>query len=142
VEKSRAKKKKSRITWPKKGETNTRYFHLMANLRKQRNFVHALQGRDSIACSKKEKEEMVYKHFHDHIGTHVPRSCLLNLPDLGWQPRDLSHLDLPFSYEDIKETIMEAPNEKAPGPDGFIGLFFSHCWEIIKEDVTSVVQII
>jgi hypothetical protein len=24
------------------------------NLRKQRNFIHALQGRDSIACNQKE----------------------------------------------------------------------------------------
>jgi hypothetical protein len=30
---------------------------------------------------------------------------------------------------------MEAPKEKAPMPDGFIDIFFSHCWDYIKEDV-------
>jgi hypothetical protein len=27
----------------------------------------------------------------------------------------------------VKKVIMEAPKEKAPGLDGFIGLFFSKC---------------
>jgi hypothetical protein len=83
---------------------------------------------------------MVYNYFNDYIGSHVPRSCLLNLSVLGWQPRDLNHLDLPFTHEDIKNTIMKAPKEKALGPDGFIEPFFSHCWEIIKEDIVNAVN--
>ena len=27
------------------------------------------------------------------------------------------------------------PSDKAPGPDGFNGLFFKKCWHIIKEDI-------
>ena len=26
--------------------------------------------------------------------------------------------------------------DKAPGPDGFTGLFVKHCWNIVKEDFT------
>jgi hypothetical protein len=29
------------------------------------------------------------------------------------------------------------PSDKAPGPDGFIGLFFKECWDIVKGDVTN-----
>jgi hypothetical protein len=54
---------------------------------------------------------------------------------LDWQPRDLQHLDQSFYEQEIKEVIFFAPKEKAPGPDGFIGLLFSNCWEIIKEDI-------
>lgn len=28
----------------------------------------------------------------------------------------------------------------AAGPDGFGGIFFVHCWNIIKDDLTSAVQ--
>jgi hypothetical protein len=58
---------------------------------------------------------------------------LLNLASLEWQCKDLSHLELPFTEQDLKKVVMEAPKEKAPNQDGFIGLFFSHCWDIIKE---------
>jgi hypothetical protein len=31
------------------------------------------------------------------------------------------------------------PKENAPGPDGFIGAFYSKCWKIVKGDVNAVV---
>jgi hypothetical protein len=30
------------------------------------------------------------------------------------------------------------PRDKAPGPDGFIGTFYRACWDIIKDNLTSV----
>jgi hypothetical protein len=42
--------------------------------------------------------------------------------------------------DEIRRVILEAPKEKAPRPDGFIGVFFSACWEVIKEDLIKVVH--
>jgi len=36
---------------------------------------------------------------------------------------DLEDLDVPFTEEEIESAIKEMPSEKAPSPDGFIGLF-------------------
>jgi hypothetical protein len=36
--------------------------------------------------------------------------------------------------------IKEAPKEKGPGPDGFIGVFFSLCWGIIKQELMLTVN--
>jgi hypothetical protein len=49
---------------------------------------------------------------------------VLNFEELGWQPKNLSHLEAPFAEEEVKSMILNAPKEKAPGFDGFIGLFF------------------
>jgi hypothetical protein len=49
-------------------------------------------------------------------------------------------LDLPFTEEEVKAMVMSAPTEKALGPDGFIGLFFSHYWEIAKHDIMKAID--
>jgi hypothetical protein len=74
------------------------------------------------------------------MGSYVPRQCTLNLADLGWEPRQLSHMDLPFSEDEILAVIKATPKEKAPGLDVFIGLFFSSCWDVVKEDIMRAIQ--
>lgn len=37
---------------------------------------------------------------------------------------------------------MEMPTDKAPGPDGFTGLFFRSAWQLIKEDIMKAFQAI
>jgi hypothetical protein len=54
---------------------------------------------------------------------------------LGWQPRPLLHLEAEISEDEVKKVILNAPKEKAPGPDGFIGLFFSTYWEVVSVDL-------
>jgi hypothetical protein len=101
IEKSRARQK-SRITWMRKEDANTKYFQIMANIRKQKNHIHALQIGNSVAITQIQKHATIYNHFLDHIGTHIPRTCHLNFNDIGWKPRDLQYLDQPFSKQEVK----------------------------------------
>ena len=43
--------------------------------------------------------------------------------------------------EEVREDINLMPSNKAPEPDGFTGLFFKCCWDIIKDDVTRVISL-
>jgi hypothetical protein len=47
--------KKSRITWLRLGDANTKYFHLMANARKTKNFIHSLYNGSQEAVTHREK---------------------------------------------------------------------------------------
>lgn len=131
IEKSRARQR-SRITWLKKGDANTKFFQLMANRRKAKNFIHSLQTGHEIVTSQHDKHQAIFEHFKEHIGTHKPRTCTLDFDRLEWEPRNLEHLELPFTMTELQNVIKTAPKEKSPGPDGFIGMFFAHCWDIIK----------
>jgi hypothetical protein len=53
---------------------------------------------------------------------------------LGWQPKQLQHLEEPFYQIELKQVIHEART------DGFIGLFFSSCWDTIKEDLIQATE--
>jgi hypothetical protein len=35
---------------------------------------------------------------------------------------------------------LNAPKEKAPGPDGFIDIFFSTCWEVVNVDLMHAID--
>lgn len=50
----------------------------------------------------------------------------------------MSHLEEQFSEEEILAVILEIAAAKAPGRDGFIGLFLKKAWVIIKHDLLQV----
>lgn len=56
------------------------------------------------------------------------------------RPTGLQELEDPFEEEEIKKIIMHLPNEKVPGPDGFIGLFYKKCWTIIHIDLMEALR--
>lgn len=86
------------------------------------------------------KEELVFNHFVNLLGQAQDRSSRLNWTQLGYEQHDLSELEDHFGEEEIKNVIMHLPNEKAPGPDGFIGLFYKKCWPIIRDDLIAALQ--
>ena len=47
----------------------------------------------------------------------------------------------PFEVEEINSIVKKMPTDKAPGSDGFNGLFLKRCWQIVKEDSTTSVMI-
>ena len=50
----------------------------------------------------------------------------------------LDELVLPFEHEEIDSVVKRMPIDKAPGPDGFNGMFMKRCWQIIKQDFYSL----
>jgi hypothetical protein len=45
----------------------------------------------------------------------------------------------PFTEDEVHNAINQMPSDKAPGPDGFTGVFFKRCWSIIKGDIMKVI---
>ena len=68
------------------------------------------------------------------MGVSCQPQMQFDLPALINVNVDLNSLVAPFSREEIDLLIKQIPTDKAPGPDGFNGLFMKKCWQIIKED--------
>jgi hypothetical protein len=60
IQKSRAKQK-SRLTWLRLGDANTKYFHLMANARKKKNHIHTLTTDNGVAVSEAKKQSVIHE---------------------------------------------------------------------------------
>lgn len=126
IQKTRARQH-SRLTWIRKGDANTRFFHLHANARKKKIFIPALIGQTGAITMQKDKARLVHAHFSQMMGNPVARTKALNWQQLGYIQHNLSDLDAPFTQTEIGSIIKQMPAEKAPGPDGFIGLFYKEC---------------
>jgi hypothetical protein len=111
VQKSRARQH-SRLTWMRKGDSNTRFFHLHANRRKKKSFIATLIGESRTAISQKSKLVLAHNHFSNLIGTSNIRTRAINWNELGYEHHDLQDLDAPFTPQEIEAVIKDMPSEK------------------------------
>lgn len=49
-------------------------------------------------------------------------------------------LQAPVSMSDVEKAAFSMGSLKAPGPDGFNGLFYQKNWEIVKYDITNAMK--
>jgi len=139
VEKLRCKQQ-SRLTSIRAAEANSKLFYLQAKGRKRKNFISELQEDGRILRSHGDKEGCVLNHFTRIFGTPPVRDETLNWEALGLPIVNLDHLEEEFSEEEIHAVVKELKSDKAPGPDGFIGIFYKSCWGIIKEDQKAAIN--
>jgi hypothetical protein len=129
---------RSRISWLKEGDANTKLFHLHARHCKRKNFVSRLVDGYYTLTSHDEKAACVDPFYTNLIGKSVDRDRVIDLEALGMPTFELSELDAPFSEQEVEDIIKSLPADKAPGPDGFTGRFYKVCWPIIKPDMMVV----
>ena len=138
VEKLRAKQV-ARLSSIRAAEASSKLFYLQANGRRRKNFIQSIQSGTVTEHSHEGKANLIFTHYHysSHFGSSAGRITSLNWQALGLQRHDLAHLEAEFSEEEVKAVIDDLAADKAPGPDGFISIFFKKSWLTIKEDIMA-----
>lgn len=127
-------RQRSRMLQLRVGNGNTRLFHQQTSHRQRKNVMQTVRYNDQLYSGQEEVASAVDAYFGAAFGASDSRRHALNLEELGLPRLDLSHLDRPFTKEEVEGVIKSMPRDKAPGPDGFTGRFYATCWSIIKED--------
>lgn len=120
AEKLRAKPA-SRLSHIRAAEANS------ANARRK-NQIFSLQANDQVCSTHEQKEGLLFNYFSSHFGRPAPRIQTFNWELLGLPSCDLRHLEDVFTEEEVRLVIADIAAEKAPGPDGFIGVFLKSSW--------------
>jgi hypothetical protein len=98
-------------------------------------------SRDGQILTSHEDKAAEFSDFYEGLlGTHENRDVTIDLHALAVPSYELAQLDVPFSEEEVWETIKRLLSDKAPGPDGFTGRFYKTCWLIIKPEVMAAVS--
>lgn len=133
-------RQRSRLVWIRVGDANTKLFHLRANGRRRKNHIPFLHHGGHVASDHQDKATVLKEHFTSLLGQQDSANLQMNWPNLNLPSADLRHLDHPFDLDELGKAIKEMAAEKAPGPDGFIGLFFKRCWHIINVDLLNALN--
>ena len=134
-------RKRRTTRWAKFGSENTAFFHSMATIRYRKNSISTLARTDgSLAVEHHEKAGLIRTTFYDRPGTAVPLDTSFDFSTYIHPAEGLDILSIPFTHSEIDSTVAELPTDKAPGPDGFNGLFLKICWPIIKYDFYDLIQ--
>jgi hypothetical protein len=119
-------RQRSRLTWIRLGDANTKLFHARVNGRRRKVYIQSLTSDSGTAITAKDKEEILAQHFKSILGTSAPRQLVLDWLALDYVPQDLSDLDADFDEEEIKEAVFSLPSVKAPDLTDSLALFTRH----------------
>lgn len=128
-------RQRSRINFIAEGDANSKFFHLQACLRTRQNFIDTLSQDGHTIAAEQDKSQSIFEHFNSILGSIVARQHNLDFDALNIPRANLTGTDCCFSEEEIWAIVHDIPSDKAPGPDGFTGLFYKTAWPIIKRDI-------
>ncbi|XP_026399783.1 uncharacterized protein LOC113295670 [Papaver somniferum] len=74
--------------------------------------------------------------FHANIQTRRSNNVISELVD---ENEEGVVMDAIPSLEEIKVVVFDLGVDSAPGPDGFSGCFYRHCWDVIQQDLFSAI---
>ncbi|GAU35782.1 hypothetical protein TSUD_56590 [Trifolium subterraneum] len=129
---------KSRFTWLREGDANSKFFHGVMSSRRRANSIGNLIHEGRTVDTVPEVRHIVCQHFSNHF-----RKQLHHRPDISrLEFRSLSSLhgaDLtkPFLLEEIKAAVWDCDSFKCPGPDGINIGFFKDFWDLLKVDLLN-----
>lgn len=103
-----------------------KFFHAVANGRKNRNFITIFNQNGNIPLESREIGRVFTEHFKQLFGNKRPSRIKIDFQKLFRfkTPVDLSTQERPFSVEEIWKAVFKLGGDKAPGPNGVPLQFF------------------
>ena len=118
-------RQKSKINWIKEGDCNSKFFHKVANGKRNKKFIKSLVLEDGVVLDNIESISEEIKH---HFGKlfYKPSEGSWRIEGLDWSLISAESVVYhPYSKKDIHNVVLHLNKEKAPGPNGFTISFLS-----------------
>ena len=133
---------RSRISWLKEGDRNTKFFHRKAVWRARKNRITALKDQDGVVQHAPTEMEHMATSYFQSVYTRDPTILPTPVVNLFEEviTDDLNeNLCKQFSEEEISDALFQIGPLKAPGPDGFPARFYQKNWGVLKEEIVHAV---
>lgn len=122
-------KQQSKVRAALEGDKNTRYFHVCANQRHQRNKIQIIEHDGCELRNHEQKAAVLHAFYVNLLGSSRTTSWRFHLEDL--YPEEALQLDDlvdSFDRAEIHQAFYHMHANASPSPDGFGPLFFKSTW--------------
>jgi hypothetical protein len=126
---------RSRLTWLKEGDRNTKYFHSKAVWRSRKNRIRKLIGDDGVTYEDVSTLHQMATNYFQNLFTaddSLDPSPVIELLEPCISEGTNESLCAEFSDKEISDALFQIGPLKAPGPDGFPARFFQRNWGTLK----------
>jgi hypothetical protein len=124
------------------GDSNTKYFQLIANGKYRKTRIFQLQDEDKIIEGEKELSEYMMNYYKNIFTAPLDNSFTLDearLDGISQVSEEENNLLIQtFLKEEVREAVFQMEHNKAPGPHGFRAEFYQVCCDIIKDDLMTM----
>ncbi|XP_062028777.1 uncharacterized protein LOC133744735 [Rosa rugosa] len=134
---------KARVRWLIEGDRNTAFLHNLVKIRRVHKSLTSIKVGSQVFHGQDQIAQQVVHHFEALFSrdSTITDTGLVNrtIPALVTEAENLSLTTRP-TVEEIHEAVLNLDGSSAPGPDGFGGIFFQQCWEVVALDVIAAVN--
>jgi hypothetical protein len=133
---------RGRANWLRHGDRNTTYYHNFASARKRKNLIKRLKDSNGDWVEGNRGLVPLISDYFSNLFTREveePDQALLDVVRPCVTPAMNTILTAPYTAEEVKKSLFQIGDMKAPGPDGLHAIFFKRFWHILGDDLTKEV---
>jgi mannosylglycoprotein endo-beta-mannosidase len=124
------------------GDSNTRYFHSVANGRHRKNRIHSLVQEEGTIEGQEQLKFYITNYYKNLFGEPDEGNFTMDearkedIPQVSAEKNGL--LMATYTEEEVKKVIFLMEHNKAPGPNGFPAEFYRTFWDTIRVDLMGM----
>jgi mannosylglycoprotein endo-beta-mannosidase len=133
---------RSKVQFILEGDSNTRYFHSIANGRHRKKLIHSLVQDEGTIVGHEQLKSYITNYYKDLFGEPeegtftLEESRTQDIPQVSAEEN--AFLTAPYSEEEVRKAVFLMEHNKAPGSDGFPAEFYQNFWDTIKSDLLAL----
>ncbi|GJR14842.1 putative reverse transcriptase domain-containing protein [Tanacetum coccineum] len=132
---------KAKIQWAVEGDENSKFFHGIVNRKRVHLSVKGVMVDGEWVDEPNRVKEEFRSHFANRFQDTGVSRCRLNFRFPSRLTADqISDLEKPVSFDEIRKAVWSCGENKSPGPDGFTFEFFRKYWDSIGPDMCVAVE--
>ena len=131
---------RSKVKWLREGDNNTKYFHKIASGRKRRNCLVSIKDRDKRHVGQVAISQHVINYFKTIFSGQPQWELKVDWTKIFPALSGICFDDLvkPFQEDEVFSAITNMNSSSAPGPDGFLAIFFKRGWPFLKANIMNM----